>query len=411
MVQIQTKIKSNTFFISAAIFIILGFLLFANVIKVDSVLLKEAESILKICEDEDHKPSCYDEEIPKVMDRGFSFEEAFLITDLIQQQDDSYWYCHVLGHNLSAKETAKDVSRWTEVVARSPRGMCSNGSLHGAFQERFRGSAISEKEMEDLIPEIKEICKKSKNNRDFTRLEQASCYHALGHLTMYITNADVDRSLYVCDSVLVGEEKDFRSLCYDGLFMQIFQTLGPEDVALVQDIAPTTKEEAIKYCSRFSGAPRTSCYIETHPLFKSDLAGELGAIEGFCDKDFSNQDRTRCLNGIFYIAAALIDFDVNKVREICSYVSDPVKAQCYANSASRFLEVDYKLAEKAVEICEISDSEEVSKLCYQELLFYSSYNYTFGSSEHGDFCGILPLKWKTKCLDSSETHIIPFYNL
>ncbi|MEZ4200780.1 MAG: hypothetical protein R3B69_04370 [Candidatus Paceibacterota bacterium] len=91
-------------------------------------------------------PKCYDEEIPKLMDAGMSMEDAFAVTATIQDLDPSYQYCHVLGHELSAKETAKDPSRWKDVVARSPLGMCSNGGVHGAFQERFRVEHFDEDE-------------------------------------------------------------------------------------------------------------------------------------------------------------------------------------------------------------------------------------------------------------------------
>ncbi|MBX9765211.1 hypothetical protein K2X83_01060, partial [Patescibacteria group bacterium] len=103
-----------------------------------------AEKVIATCSKESYPPTCYDEEIPRLMDTGLSMEEAFQVTTVIQNKVSDYFYCHVLGHNLSAKETAKDPSKWTEVVARCPVGMCSNGCLHGAAQERFRAESLSE---------------------------------------------------------------------------------------------------------------------------------------------------------------------------------------------------------------------------------------------------------------------------
>ena len=131
---------------------------------------KEAGAIMEICKDESYRPACYDNEIPKVMDRGISLEDSFKVTAIIQEKDSSYWYCHVLGHNVSAKEAAKDISKWNEVVARCPQGVCSNGCLHGAFQERFRGEEVSEEVLEELIPEIKEICTYQTGTRSHVRL-------------------------------------------------------------------------------------------------------------------------------------------------------------------------------------------------------------------------------------------------
>lgn len=374
-------------------------------------ITEQAEIVLEACEDDSYRPACYDIEIPKVMDRGLTLEESFKVTALIQEQDSEYWYCHVLGHNVSAKEAAKDISRWTEVVARCPQGVCSNGCLHGAFQERFRGEYVNEDELEALIPEIKDICRRGEGHRNYTGLEQASCYHALGHLTMYITNADINRAIEVCDRVSIEGERDFSNLCYDGAFMQIYQPLEPEDIALVQDIAPQTRDEAIAYCAQFVGSRRTSCYMESWPLFVDSFDKEFGSMEAFCERGFSSRDKTRCFNGVFYVMAARSNFNEDKVAEICSYVSENVKAQCYANSASRFLETDYKLAQKAVDVCEHAEKEGFGEQCYEELLFYSAYNYNVGSESFTRLCATLPEPWKTRC-DNNEGEGMraPFYD-
>lgn len=373
-------------------------------------ILEQAEIVLEACKDDSYRPACYDNEIPKVMDRGLTLEESFKVTAKIQEEDSEYWYCHVLGHNVSAKEAAKDISKWTEVVARCPQGVCSNGCLHGAFQERFRGEHVDEEELERLIPEIRSICKRGDGHRNYTGLEQASCYHAIGHLTMYITNADIERAIEVCDRVSIEGERDFSNLCYDGAFMQIFQPLEPEDIALVQDIAPETRNEAIAYCAQFEGTRRTSCYMESWPLFVDSFDKEFGAIEQFCDRGFSKRDKTRCFNGVFYVMAARSNFDESQISRICSFVSDDVKAQCFANSASRFLETDYKLAQKAVDVCEQAGEEGVSEQCYEELLFYSAYNYHAGSESFTKLCATLPEPWATRCANNEgQGMTAPFY--
>src|SRR5690606_4527381 len=126
--------------------------------------------------------SCYDKELPKLMDEGFSMEDAFAVTRLVQDRDPSYQYCHVLGHELSAKETAKDPDNWKSVIARAPIGVCSNGAIHGAFQERFRVASFAGKSVDDLVPELLRICKA---NEDWhpTGMPEATCIHRLGHLT------------------------------------------------------------------------------------------------------------------------------------------------------------------------------------------------------------------------------------
>jgi hypothetical protein len=159
-----------------------------------------AEKVIAACAKENYPPSCYDNEIPKLMDRGLSMEETFEVTSIIQGKVNNYFYCHVLGHRLSEKETAKDPLKWTEVVARCPTGMCSNGCLHGAAQERFRNDVLTPEQVQSLLPELTQVCEEG-YGRAFTGLEQASCYHSLGHLSMYITGADADASVAVCDDI------------------------------------------------------------------------------------------------------------------------------------------------------------------------------------------------------------------
>ena len=54
----------------------------------DNAFEKHATAILKICEKETYHPACYDREIPKLMDKGLSMEDAFAVTRLIQEKDN-----------------------------------------------------------------------------------------------------------------------------------------------------------------------------------------------------------------------------------------------------------------------------------------------------------------------------------
>ena len=93
-----------------------------------------ARMLMERCEDAAYPPSCLDEEIPKLLDSGFSLEDAFKVVAYIADaaKEYDYYFCHVVANNISAKETAKDPMNWTDVLSRCPTGMCSNGCLHGA---------------------------------------------------------------------------------------------------------------------------------------------------------------------------------------------------------------------------------------------------------------------------------------
>ena len=61
-----------------------------------------ANQVIETCKKESYPPACYDREIPKLMDKGLSMEDVFTVTSHIQQKTNGYFFCHVLGHNLSA---------------------------------------------------------------------------------------------------------------------------------------------------------------------------------------------------------------------------------------------------------------------------------------------------------------------
>ncbi len=196
-------------------------------------LQEYAKQVISKCQNEKYKPGCYDREIPKLMDY-ISMEDAFKVTQTVQGEDKSYPFCHVLGHKLAAREIDKDPSKWKEVVTRCPSGVCSNGCIHGGFQERFRAENFTDAQIQTLLPDLINLCEDSPNWHP-TGLEQGSCYHALGHLTMYLTSADINKATSLCKEIGVKKDgRDFSQLCFDGSFMQIYQPLEPEDFALIK---------------------------------------------------------------------------------------------------------------------------------------------------------------------------------
>jgi hypothetical protein len=359
-----------------------------------------AERIIATCSTDEYPPACYDKEIPKLMDAGLTMEDGFAVTSLIQNKVQGYYFCHVLGHELASKETAKDPTKWTEVIARCPVGQCSNGCLHGAAQERFRNDTLTPEQVTSVEPELSMTCE-SNGTRNYTGLEQGSCYHSLGHLSMYITGGDIRASVAVCDVIAKHGERDDRTLCYDGAFMQIFQPLEPEDFGLVRNIAPTTQGAAEKFCDTFTGAPRAACHEESWPLYRDSLQTSNGVVH-FCSL-VDTGSREKCYNGVFYILTALFNFDLSKIRPLCEGLPVDVKGQCFANAASRAIETDYRLAPKAMEICRAADTSGVGNRCYEELLFYSTYNYHVGSAQFNDFCKQFPTQWVDACMSGKHT--------
>ena len=352
-----------------------------------------AKKVIEKCSSEEHRPSCYDKEIPKLLNH-ITFEDAFRVTRIVQKHEgDKYAYCHVLGHNLSAKETAKDPSKWKDVITRCPSGMCSNGCIHGAFQEKFRTESMTDTEIDELIPELKTVCE-ARGIWSPTGLERASCYHAVGHLIMYISSGDIKKSNKICEKVA----PNILQMCYDGNFMQIFQPLETEDIDLVKDFAPKTIEEAEKFCNNYTGLKKSSCHQESWPLYFSQITTPTGLVK-FCSYTQDTAVQTRCYHSLFYVISAQFKLDTERIEKFCSAIPDSRKGLCFSDSASRMIETDYSLMLKAASLCKTAETFNVGDSCYNELIKYSTFNYHAGSNEAKYLCNALPKIWKNKCED------------
>ncbi|MEZ4200783.1 MAG: hypothetical protein R3B69_04385 [Candidatus Paceibacterota bacterium] len=324
---------------------------------------------------------------------------AFAVTATIQDLDPSYQYCHVLGHELSAKETAKDPSRWKDVVARSPLGMCSNGGVHGAFQERFRVEHFDEDEdYTRIVPELEGVCK-PREGWEPTRMGQATCVHALGHLTMYVTNADINKALELCDLLLADDQHGGeKQLCYDGAFMQIYQPLEPEDFALIEGKEIETKEESAEFCATFVDDKKLSCLMGRWPLFLETIETPA-TVSLICEPLRDDVDAYRfCHKGTFAAVTTLVaENDVERVELYCAAVPTEVQSWCFADAVARFLTTDITYTDRALAMCSAAVGYGVEHQCYKEIIRYMGFIFTPDDPDRTALCRALPPIYQTQC--------------
>ena len=177
--------------------------------------------------------------------------------------------------------------------------------------------------------------------------------------------------------------------------MQIFQPLEPEDFAIVEGLQPE-KEELGAFCSQFSLAQQNSCWSEGWPLYYEEITTPEGLVE-FCSAPQGSLQQDRCYLNLFYVVAAQFRLDETKMVNFCSGMSEEKKAQCFANMASRIIETDASLVVRAVRLCKEADLFGIGERCYEELLFYSTYNFHPGSEDFSRLCLSLPEFWQDKC--------------
>lgn len=355
-----------------------------------------AAEIIARCQTVKNRLFCYEKEIPPLMDPPYnlSMEKAFEVSRIIQLQDDTYIYCHVLGHTLSGKEAAKDLSAWGSVIKRCPTGVCSNGCIHGAFMEKFKYESLSDDQIDKIKPELKTICH-PKGDWQPTGMEQNACHHALGHLLMYLTNADIKKSLKLCRELSYAISGESRwSVCFNGAFMQIFQPLEPEDRELVKKFAPS-KDTVYEFCSSFDERAQSSCWIESWPLWLKELKDPSGMV-AHCSK-LKNNYKDECYSFIFYIMPIQFKFNTALLQQYCSSMPEELRGECAGQVTLRLLQTNH--INSAADFCKISGYFDKNQRCYELLIQSALFNFHRNSKEFSLLCESLPYPWKEKCLD------------
>jgi len=370
---------------------------------VDSTVSSGASQIIEICEAESYSPFCYEREIPKLLDY-LSIQEVFDVIRQVRAQDNSYQFCHVLAHDLGEREVSKDPDRWFDVIPLNPTdGLCSNGFIHGAAVTRFNKELFSREEINNIIPDIADACEARGEWRP-TGLDQAICYHGLGHVLVHLTDADLKSSLDICDTVAIKNDgRTYLQVCEEGVFMQIFQPLEPEDFALIDrlDLKPS-KETHTEFCDYYGRDVEewSACHREGWPLYREEIRTAKGIIN-FCSNSPSERQKRNCYATVLSINGRGSLGDAPGMAMICNNLPLEQQKQCYAIGAGTTIEEDRNKATESVAFCARALIEEVENYCYEYLLQTASFNFNQNSPEIRALCEALPSPWQNRCKGNS----------
>ncbi len=388
----------------------------------NAILQKSAEKLVAECSNtSSYITSCYDEKIPSLMrsPTNLSMEEAFQVIKIIQSKDDRYWFCHAAGHKISAIEYQKNPSDWKNIMTRCEVGICSNGCLHGALQEHFSSESLSEEQVKKILPDLQVLCEK-RDNWNPTEQQTSSCYHQLGHLSLYLTNSNIKQAAGICN--IVGVKKDGRNYlqtCYEGIFMQIFEPREPEDFSLIYHLVPLKERltqcdqytvgiqkggcwkigwegKTESFCSQFEGDLKGACFREAWVINDKQVETAEGIVQ-YCNYSNDSAEQRKCYNKLFYSLMSRFDFDTEFMKNLCQKMPQNKMGQCFANTASRLVETDKNLVDKAIQICDFASQFKMEGECYNELIYYASTIFLKKSPEALAMCGKLPQPWTDKC--------------
>lgn len=358
-----------------------------------------ADLMIAQCADAPHRPTCYEKEVPKLVS-DLPTPEIFNVVRAIRAKDTEYLYCHVLAHELGNYEVNLDPENWLDVIAKGPTdGLCSNGYSHGALVARFNDEDLSEEEFQYALKDLSIACEE-REGWNPTDLTKAICYHGIGHVLIHMTLADIRQSLEGCEVIgLKNDGRDYRLLCTEGVYMQLFQPLEPEDYALV-DMLPKapTRETFVEFCSQNSDTDRQygACWREGWPFFGLDIYDSEG-LTAYCGQLTVSQDQNLCYVSAFTINGRHNLGNPDALAKTCNGVPEEYQGTCFARGANAFPEEDPGLVDEGVAMCGRAESEAAQDECYGFLAQVASFNFHPGSPAHETLCTSLPAKWEDTC--------------
>lgn len=361
-----------------------------------------ADEIRGMCTSEESAEKCYEREVPKLYPT-LSIPETFTVIREIRAKDPSYQFCHVLAHKLGEAIVAEDPANWLDAIAQNPSdNLCSNGFIHGVFVGRYRDDVLDEKRMQEALPELKIACEPH-GKWDPSPLDQAICYHGMGHVFMFLTNADFRRALDACKRIGESPTGNFLRVCREGVFMQIYQPLEPDDFALIELLPEKPSAENYRrMCKAYSQTPEEegACLREAWPLVRESITDGSG-VEKFCSAQPSATEADACYQTASAIVGRMSLGKQSQAVEACSKFPALRHVECFSTVAQTRLEEQQTNGEVAVALCEAAPSAVVRE-CLAILARRASFIFPPTSAERSRFCLLVPDDVRSLCMGQSS---------
>jgi hypothetical protein len=214
---------------------------------------------------------------------SYEIPEVVATLDTLSLNERHQW-CHEVMHYIGwrAYATQKDIASSFMESAE----LCDSGMYHGVMEEYLRQEGL-QGNMEDLI---KNTCVASlQGNPELSEGTISLCYHGLGHGLMYITTADLKKSLDYCD-LLEGQD---AYACYGGAFMEYSanKAVGP----LSDKEKPDLND--FNYCSELSEKQKSSCLSRQGTNNLVVTKGDVGEAMRLCLR-IDEPDRQGCFQAV-----------------------------------------------------------------------------------------------------------------
>lgn len=168
-----------------------------------------------------------------------------------EQHPEVFSQCHQLTHFLA--RTHYDHTKDVPLAFNSCTSACHGGCYHGVIEGYFKEHNIDIGTLDDapMEEQIRTVC--GQEGTHASPRIYSECLHGIGHAMMFITEADLPRSLTLCDALAAPS---LRETCYGGVFMENSSSSTNRD-------HPTkylNREDPLYPCSILADQYKTICY-------------------------------------------------------------------------------------------------------------------------------------------------------
>ncbi len=345
-----------------------------------------AHDIVEVCRNEKDHAVCYESEVPALYPK-VSVSDIFAVIRAVRAEDPTYQFCHVLAHKVGERVVAEDPNKWIEAIPENPSdGLCSNGFIHGVTGGRFRSEVLTPATIEQFLPDFTRACVPRPGWQP-SDLDRAICYHGMGHLFDFITNADIPAALSLCSKITPPE---FPRVCIEGVFMQIYQPLEPDDFVLIDQMSTKpTKTTVRSYCAQFTD-PRYvgACLRESWPMFRTEIMDGSGVV-AFCSGQPNAEQADNCFNATATIIGRMNLGSPDQAAAACNKFPSVQQEGCFTVVAQAILEEDRTNASGAVSLCR-QGGATLGDHCISDLVRHATFLFGGNTVEFNNFCNAIP---------------------
>jgi hypothetical protein len=187
-------------------------------------------------------------------------------------------------------------------------------------------------------------------------------------------------------------------VCREGVYMQIYQPLEPDDFELVAQLeVKPTKDNYRKFCKTYSSRPEEegACLREAWPLFRQGLLDGTEAAR-FCSGQPNSSEEASCYQSVSAIVGRMSLSSQSQAASACMKFPTGRQAECFSTTALTRLEEQQTNGEAAIALCNAAP-EGISEECLTTLATRSSFVFSKGSEERERFCALFPDTIQPRC--------------